>query len=619
MRALDGALLCASRGWHVFPVVNDSSKRPAFKGWQEWATADPDKIQKYAKANPMTNWGVYAGKSGLFIMDLDPQSGAAIKALFDKHGKFPRTFTVKTPRGGKHLYYVGDGPSLVDGLGHDIDTRGRGGYVLAPGSAIRDPNTGEVKGSYSIVHDMAPTPMPTWVPEEIQQERSPLERPDDSDVGGSIGEGKRDSELTRWAGVLRGQGLVEDELTAALMVINSIRCAPPLQDNQVIKIARSIAKKPRGDAEAAAVFASADTDEMQAKGNWPVDAEDYIDGEAPEREWLVENWIPKGEINSLYGSGSTGKSLLALQLSLCIAYGQPFHGQAVTSCRVLYIACEDKEAEVHRRLTDIRQDFPAAVRRKGRLHIWNRVGLDSALAKVQGDDVVAGAFMGELRAYMDQLPPGPWLIACDTVSDVYMGDENTREKVNKLIKVYLSGLALDYDATILLLAHPSRAGQKGDMLSGSTAWENAVRNRMAITNEDGVTTLKKVKSNYSSTDDEITLRWEAGRFVPIDTQVQQVKAEKAERMDLAQALSGIVQVGQEVTLKRVADIISTTAQYNHLFGKIRSDRRQVQQLILALREGIQLGGIEYRYAERDTGRERHWVSAEVVEDEDFLS
>lgn len=44
------------------------------------------------------------------------------------------------------------------------------------------------------------------------------------------------------------------------------------------------------------------------------------------REWVVEGWVPKGEVTFLYGDGGVGKSLLAQQLATCAATGNDWLG-----------------------------------------------------------------------------------------------------------------------------------------------------------------------------------------------------------------------------------------------------------------------------------------------------
>lgn len=75
------------------------------------------------------------------------------------------TFTVRTRRGGTHLYFAApDGPQLGNtegdkgnGLGWLIDTRANGGYVLGPGSYVDRPDG---TGAYEVLHNTTPAPLP---------------------------------------------------------------------------------------------------------------------------------------------------------------------------------------------------------------------------------------------------------------------------------------------------------------------------------------------------------------------------------------------------------------------------------------------------------------------------
>jgi hypothetical protein len=65
-----------------------------------------------------------------------------------------------------------------------------------------------------------------------------------SSGGGDISEGMRDSTLTSLAGTMRRRSMTQDEIAAALKVVNSNRCKPPLPEGDVERIARSIGNKP---------------------------------------------------------------------------------------------------------------------------------------------------------------------------------------------------------------------------------------------------------------------------------------------------------------------------------------------------------------------------------------
>ena len=99
----------------------------------------------------------------------------------------------------------------------------------------------------------------------------------------------------------------------------------------------------------------------------------------PLREFLVERWIPKGCVTSLYGSGGTGKSFLAMMLATCVAAGRPWLRYRCEQGAVLAVMCEDDEDELRRRRNQIAHSLTfqrADV--DGCLHLVPRVGDENA-------------------------------------------------------------------------------------------------------------------------------------------------------------------------------------------------------------------------------------------------
>jgi hypothetical protein len=202
---LDAALAAAVRGWHVFPLAR-GSKQPALhsaddcpgtgpcasghQGWEQRAMTDPDRIRWYWTSRRFAgcNVGIACGPSELLVIDLDaakpgeqppPHWGAPGVAsgmdvfllLCHAAGQLPPldTRTVATPAGGAHLYFTAPaGAGLRNtegergrGLGWHIDTRGGGGYVVAPGSVVDGRR-------YEVTDDRDPTPLPTWLVERLR-------------------------------------------------------------------------------------------------------------------------------------------------------------------------------------------------------------------------------------------------------------------------------------------------------------------------------------------------------------------------------------------------------------------------------------------------------------------
>lgn len=619
-RPVNGALyLMRKYGFKLFPII-PNGKIPAVGGWQEWAQgSDEEKVIAYANANPLCNWGIFPEASGHLVIDIDikqytekrtgqikwRQGPKSLQALEKENSPIPETLIFKSHSGGNHRVLRGLGNSRTD-LRDGIDVKSVGGYVVAPGSRING-------RPYEIFEEKPIADCPQWFLDILEESKEPLFRPDDSEVEESIAEGSRDTELTRWAGVLRGQGLICDEMIGALHAMNAKRCSPPLPDDQVEKIARSIGNKPRGEAEAIAAFSGeANPDEMKAENDWPIEIEHFELGKARSRPWVIKDWLPDGEISSLYGSGSTGKSLLSLQLGLSVSSGQDFLGQKI-ECPMMVIGvyCEDSRDELHRRLDDIRAAAEYSFRDNDankKFVLWPRAGKDNALVITKKDDVVPGPFMPKLKAYLAQLPRAEKkLLILDTLSDIYMGDENIRERVNKCIKVHISTIAKESNSAVLLLAHPSRLGQgNGDLLSGSTAWENAVRNRLGITKRENVTVLQRLKSNYAKCGDEIPMIWEAGRFVLASGQSAE---EKKQRKDLGAYLFQRIELGKEENVSSLVDDISTESRYRGLFDGIKSAKHRKTKLIKLLKDGVEHEGVKFVYKFLAGARTKHIVSA----------
>ena len=161
MASIDLALSLAARGWAVFPV--GKNKRPIIGEWTTRATTDEARLRDLFAGYPSCAVGIACGRaSGLFVVDVDGNGEHPI------HDRLDPTLVVGTPSGGFHYYYampddVSDDDVLRNTqkaeacLGYpDVDTRGIGGYVVAPGSVTAG-------GTYEILSDVPPAPIPTWI------------------------------------------------------------------------------------------------------------------------------------------------------------------------------------------------------------------------------------------------------------------------------------------------------------------------------------------------------------------------------------------------------------------------------------------------------------------------
>jgi putative DNA primase/helicase len=246
---LKAALRYANRyGWRVFPL---DGKEPRVKGGFRSATTDERTIRKWWKKWPDANIGIACdSEHGPIVVDLDEPKGDEISGFkFLKRLELPReglvTRSAISREGRLHLYFLpmrNDTrlkrmirPFTHKGKKVAIDILGDGGYVVAPPSI--HPDTEEPYRWESKI-DMAPFPPRLFrfmQKKNIKQIAPPLPT--------IIREGERDQLLTSLAGTMRRRGASPRAILEALRIENASRVRPPLSDDQLQKIAKSIGSK----------------------------------------------------------------------------------------------------------------------------------------------------------------------------------------------------------------------------------------------------------------------------------------------------------------------------------------------------------------------------------------
>lgn len=124
----------AKFGWRVFPCRPRGKEPITPKGCLD-ATTDLDVIDAWWSETPDANVGVATGpESDLFVLDVDDV--LVTQTLLDKIGAWDPTGMVITGSGGFHVYFrhFPDARNSTSRIIEGVDTRGPGGYVLAPPS-----------------------------------------------------------------------------------------------------------------------------------------------------------------------------------------------------------------------------------------------------------------------------------------------------------------------------------------------------------------------------------------------------------------------------------------------------------------------------------------------------
>lgn len=178
------ALAYASRGFLIFPLwhitdplpravcacadgpdCGSPGKHPRTRRGLTEASSREDVVERWWSMWPDANIGMPAGANGLAVIDVDPRHGgeaglANLDQYCTGHGiDLYATRLIRTGSGGTHLIYAQPPGGIISkarAFGADgVDTRGRGGYIVAPPSMHA---TGE---RYQVIdngHTIAPWP-----------------------------------------------------------------------------------------------------------------------------------------------------------------------------------------------------------------------------------------------------------------------------------------------------------------------------------------------------------------------------------------------------------------------------------------------------------------------------
>ena len=266
MKMIDEALRYAKAGIPVFPLhwlkqdgtcscrlgdmCQAKGKHPRIKNWGEEATTDIAKITGWWNKTPLANIGIPMGeKSGLVALDVDTRHNGdkSLAALEEEYGKLPTTITATTGSGGKHYVFkyteelaIKNAVGFRDGL----DVRTQGGLIVAAPSMHQSGNR------YAWDKGLSPfeceaADMPSWLVEEIRKVGTKLtqkKKASEKTPRKKIKEGGRNNYLASLAGSLRRKGIGEDGIIATLRAENAARLDPPLDDENVVAIAKSITR-----------------------------------------------------------------------------------------------------------------------------------------------------------------------------------------------------------------------------------------------------------------------------------------------------------------------------------------------------------------------------------------
>lgn len=208
---------------------------------------------------------------------------------------------------------------------------------------------------------------------------------------------------------------------------------------------------------------------------------------ASKDEWLIKNWIAKGELISIIAQPAAGKSLLALEMALAMATKTHWRGEKVSRVStVCYIIGEGQKG------------FMDRVRA---YEIDNNVCVDDCpfyLSNTSAQlDTVEG--LTQTIKAIEKTNKIPDVIITDTLARCYGGDENSARDIGEFVKNcnYLS--AYFNGAAVILIHHSGHSDKTRSR--GSSALIGAVDKSYLLTVKDAQRILSCTKSKNSKEND----------------------------------------------------------------------------------------------------------------------
>jgi len=519
------------KGCKLFPCV-PLGKLPATKDGWHVATDDPAQLAEWQRVNPQFNWAVATGLSGLFVVDVDPAGldwwAKLLERDSDIQEAVARAYQVKTPRGGLHVYFKGEGPSTASRIAEGIDTRGgikkdgkivSGGYVLLPGSKTE-------KGSYEALPGgqilALPACVSAIVPARKKTDTLGLLKNPDSDQPRNVswavdllkgyvasgrvsieGRGGNDTAFRVAASIL-DKAISPGACFDLLWEHWNPHCSPSWDDWELEGIIRNAANYGedteggvKGFQANEAAFAHFEGQEFEPPA--PVDRardkiqflQDYADNVA-DPTWLIPNMIPAQGIGMIYGISGSYKSFLALDMSLCLAFGIPGQwGAPPVKNDVLFFAGEGPVSTAKKRWPAWMEWQGIEDRNSHRFLIKNRVPFYS--------DTDAWE---HVKADLAELKAKPALIVIDTLTRLITGMDENSAKDASMITNFMEQLARYYECFVLAVHHTGKDESKG--ARGSSAFYSNMDTVISTKLKQGGTELRVRKQKDADVSDEIS-------------------------------------------------------------------------------------------------------------------
>lgn len=263
----------------------------------------------------------------------------------------------------------------------------------------------------------------------------------------------------------------------------------------------------------------------------------------PEDDSRTVGWVRRGKTAMIAAPGGVGKTLLVIQLGVCIATGRPFLGASVaTQGRVLLALGEEDADEARRRIFGICTGLNLTDEEKAavldRIVVLPLMSVDVRL--VSDDPSVPSEVFTQLHEVL-QRPGEDWAaVIFDPLARFAGVDENDNAAATRAVSTIERFTEAPGNPAVIVVHHTSQASRQSrssdaTAARGGTAWTDGMRWVATLNHKDIGDTraieLVTAKSNYAPPGDPILFTRDSwGALWPMSqSEIKRQKEAAAER------------------------------------------------------------------------------------------
>lgn len=287
----------------------------------------------------------------------------------------------------------------------------------------------------------------------------------------TVVEGTRNDTLFRLACSLRERGLSQAAIEAALLAANAEHCEPPLEDDEVIGIAKSACRYEPGQLNPPTTLVGERTAAMARASKPKVETTEdvtllrLVDVQPEPVRWLWPGRIPLGKLTILDGDPGLGKSLLTIDLAARVSTGRPMPDGTQSDygrpAGVVLLTAEDDPADT------IRPRLDAAGADCGRIVMLQSIRELTTLPDGTVSERTRLPNLGDIRALeraIDEV--GGKLVIVDPVMAYTAGADTHVDAEVRSVLARLAELAQRTGVAILAVRHLNKMGGSNPLYRG---------------------------------------------------------------------------------------------------------------------------------------------------------